>query len=664
MSICGTLAYGSFTFPETFNHSVSTRPWYAADETSVKGVECLLTAEFLLYQGMERATEADSNLSFVNYIEKVRSSLLSPRLNLLIRGTGWALSSPGEALNNQPDVILGSSGGVSPVATSVVADLNNGPLPQSFDIEPIGGINAVKCTWKCLFWYNKCASNSAESLIEYNYGTSFSVDKSGRTKMTIAGTYGFPGGNVFANNKQLIPRNQLRIQPIIPLGFELVDQSHSINETGNRVNFRFELQEIASENAYFPYTVTLDGRHQASSYAFGKDATAGIGFSTWANKLDLNITLLPKINPRYAYEVFLWVLMQRTRFFPGAIDGKKNYPVPDGQRLLAAPPKNNAGKLYVKRLTITEGLYANNHTFNVEWFITCNLDQLLHQTGLFKPVRSSGEEPWITNFPQSNQLYNDYAVRRDLNVGHFFETSGNTDNRTSHLYFFENNSVLGKLLFDPCVFTNPPFPGSEYSSSLNPNRTLPVNLFPFVNQSTYPMLPSPEASWLNYEVDFEVVEESKAYQVPINSGDALNQTPLLNKKTTNPSDFSYSNPSAAEGYFVPPTGGNQQGLTPGTQKGAVVVAGGENTYRVIMRGSARRLAYPISCPAIASIEGNTFIRDNGARFTQSRVNTGTVPLYEAEWEVPYIFEGAVTNPHGQIFYNLSASTNARPEFFV
>jgi hypothetical protein len=669
MSVCGTLAYGAFQFPETFNHSVSTRPWYGADEASVKGTECLLTVEFMLYSGMERAF-GDESLLFYDYVEKVRNSLLAPRLNLVIRGTGWAFSTSGSGLTNQPDVILGSSGGISPVSASVVADLNNGPLPQSLDFEPIAGINAVKCTWKCLFWYNKCASASASSLIEYNYGTSFSVDKSGRTKITITGTYGFSGGNLFPNQKVLAIRDHLRIQPIVPLGFELLDQSHNINPTGTRVDFRFEIQEIASENAYFPFTAMVDGRHQASSFAFGTDATSGTGFSSWGNKLDVSVNLLPKINPRYAYEVFLWILMQRTSIFGSATDCKKDYPVPFKNSHLSREPKDSSasGRVFVKRLTITEGLYSNSHNFSVEWFVTFNLDQLLHQTGLFKPITSSlndGLPPWFTA-PRENKLYADYLLRDNLNEAHFKTTSGNSENRKSHLYFFENSNVLGKLLFDPCAVTNPPFPGGEYTPALlNPIRTLPNNLFPCSGSTSFGDFLPAESTFLDYEVEIEVKEESRAYQIPINSADAVNQQQVLSRKNTSPNDFVYSNPSSAEGYFVPPTGadGVLQPGQPGTQQGAVVVAGGENTYTITMKGSAKRIQFPISCPAISSVENNLLFRSNGSTFTQKRVNAGNVPLYEARWNIIYVFNGAVSKPHGDLFSG-QASSNAMIDNFI
>jgi hypothetical protein len=672
MGACGQLSYGTFKFPETFNHSVSSRPWYGADEVSSKGIECLLTVEFLLYEGMEEV-----NIPFTEYLEAVRKQLLTPRLNLVIRGTGWAFSGQ----SNQPDVILGSSGGPSIIPVKVVADLNNGPLPQSLDIDPIGGINAVKCTWRCTFWYNQCGSTSANSIIEYNYSTSFSVDRNGRTKLAITGTYGFAGGNLAANTKTLAPRNQLFIQPIIPVGFELIDQSHSINETGTRVNFKFDIQEINADNAYFPFISSIDGRHQATSFATGTDPFKGVGFSTWGSKLDVSINLLPKIHPRYAYEIFLWILMQRTVFYGvpklgGTVpDGRKSYPVPannpmmDQERPFTELPFTT-GRVFVKRLTITEGIFSNSHTFSAEWTIACSLDALIQGTGLFTRVTSTRDNdnfPWESIIPNPNKLYSDLQQRRELNQDHFAETSGTSANRTSHLYFVENNNVLGKLLFDPCTTPSIPVPGQEYSFLPLPGKRLPTNLFPFLPTAINALLPDPERSWLKYEIDFTIEEDSNVQQIPINSGDSLNQTQLLSRKTTDPTDFNLSDRSSISANFVPFSSGSgltlSQPNTPGTTTGAVIVASGESTYTLTMNGSATRVGYPISCPAVYGLEGNILYRQDGAKFTQRRVNSGTVPIYSAEWTVSYVMEGKVSSPHLQLFAG-GVSTNALPERFV
>jgi hypothetical protein len=94
------------------------------------------------------------------------------------------------------------------------------------------------------------------------------------------------------------------------------------------------------------------------------------------------------------------------------------------------------------------------------------------------------------------------------------------------------------------------------------------------------------------------------------------------------------------------------------QPSCVIVAGGENTYKVVMTGSAIRAFFPVTCPAVVAVEGFVAIRAPGYTFTQTRVNNSRVPLYRASWNVEYYVTGQLFNPHADLTSNPTQFTTS------
>jgi hypothetical protein len=716
----GYLAYGNFRIPSNYTHTVNCRPWYGNDEHTPKGVECLLSVEFMLYENSYK----DDDFTYLNtplnqQINEARQQLLTPRKNLVIRGTGWAFKEyqgaqeAGSPDLRFPDVILGASDlgsdGVSYSGdiskSTVLGDLNHGPLPQEFNVEPIVGANAVKCTWKCLFWFNYClgkpitSTDNFEFPIEFNYETSYSFQKNGRMRYTLAGTYSFypyfynttsaeATIAVKARVDEFVQKRPVFYEPFVPDGFQIVDRSISFDNTQSKATFRFDIQEINSDNPYFPYVVNMDARHQVSSSIYNKDSGRGSGFSTWGNKLDVTVELMPYVHPRYAYEVFLTILMTRTRrpVDLGPIVGAgaqaaglfKILPWPFNtfvQNRLTSVSK--LGTIIIKSLVVTEGIYSNTHTFSAEWTSTCPLRLLAFSSGLFR-YQGTKKQAWLSannvakdNLQQDRKNYNDkneeFSLGLPFRPDNVMPTNSIAPSRLSSTYVLLGNPKIPALFFDPCPETignrqEPPFlnspPTNLAREGFGPraaaptNKFIPTNLFDFdeftIQQSQSEFI-DPQNSYLSYNVSFEVIEDSRAYQVPINSGDALNQQPLLSKKIhtsqqaqiTGPTDTTASM-NANSGVY----GG--VGVGPSASQGSVIVAGGENTYKIVMRGSAARVLFPISCPAIVSVGGQIAVRAPDGKFNQRQVASSSVPLYRAEWEITYLVEGPLSNPHADL----------------
>jgi hypothetical protein len=714
------LQYGSFPFPDNFTHSLVCRPWYAADEITSKGVECTLTVEFYLYNNSYRGPANDAFTNSVSnnldrMINVARQELLTPRKNLIIKGTGWAFNeAPNVEDNVFPDVILGSQGGALdptistlPRAT-IYADINNGPIPQELTVDPLVGASAVKCTWKCTFWFTFCKrsidpalSDKIDFLTELLYETNYTINADGRMRYSIVGTYTLRNVNLTALQATYIDRQSLGepiftpnaqkdlllLEPIVPPGFRLTERTHRLGNTNNRIDFRFELEELEGNHAYYPYVTKMDFKHQASSDVFSNNAVNGSGLVTWVNRLDGTVSLVPGRSAEYAWEVFLTTLMQRALIRQQSTRGDplsvKNYPFP-GKPIPSVSKK--AESVIVKKLTVTEGIYTNTHTFSCEWLVTCGLNDLLNRTGLFSSVIPVREGWLIGNRTSQNIL--DARNNAPLKNKVYYQTE--TGNKSSNSLSRPSRDVK-KIFFDPCPsqqngvdsFDDEIIEVAARQADRSVNGQMVSDLFSFTPLATGDVLiqsteetftVNPAATYVSYVVEFSVEENSRAYQVPINSGDALNQIDLLSRKrhTVAQAPFSVTPGSQnalqfekdpgsmvpryttmAEGTSNESVFGNQA-----PQPSCVIVAGGENTYKVVMTGSAIRAFFPVTCPAVVAVEGFVAIRAPGYTFTQTRVNNSRVPLYRASWNVEYYVTGQLFNPHADLTSNPTQFTTS------
>jgi hypothetical protein len=729
MNPLGRLQYGEYIFPENFTHTLHSRPWYGDDGMSVKGVECVLTVDWFIY---ERAIDAAPfpvntlNQTIEQQVTYIRQSLLTPRLHLIFLDTGVAGSgnkNPGfNAAELPPAVILGTDSSApinSNVNQAVYIEADSGPLPQELKIEPVLGSGAVKCSWTCLFKYIPCRTNRSFNpdldLIEFNYRQSFEVDYNARTTILYDGYYSFIDSVARLESGRDVTRVGRRIEDLLalgikaPIGFELTNHNQTISETENKVFFRVEFAEINSNNPYIPPAIKIDGRHQAKSGMFN-NPMQGSGYLTWLNKLDTTITLRPGFQSSDAFYIFLFILMQKTRYRKDAAFDLRQLPFPTQlmAEMASADTKEDEGVSILTSLTITEGLYDNTHTFSAEWLLTANLNQLLAQSGLFKHIANKPHanlvpwnvddkkvppDPYIEDsldeaerFQKSEEEWEHYAEHVNSVYPSFEKTPGAS--RKIPLSYTTFTSIGGKgrrIFFNPCIDTNPGIPlmglgQDQFISNTDRNVRLSntTNLIKEINNPVALLETAIDAdaqntviggflnanrhkTFVDYEVSFEVIENSRTYQIPINQGDALNQEQFLDRKTTKFEQAVNAPYELNSGTMVPFVGNDQ---------GSVLTVGGQSTYMLIMRGYAKRAYFTISCPAVMQVEGYTTYRAPGMRFEQRRVTTGRVPMYEAEWEVPYLVTGPLHKPFSAEFPYVGALfvgmpyTNALPDDYL
>ena len=705
----GLLKYGSFKFPDNYTHSIKCRPWYGANDLTPKGVECSLSVEFFIYSNAYREQSIDAdvirNSDLATAVNNMRKELLSPRKNLIMLGTGWARNpNPDNQDNVFPDVILGSQGGqvqpedlgvfgtLNPKA-SIHGDINHGPLPQELTIDPIVGADAVKCSWSCLFYYSQCSSVDNPNLsgffdhiTELNYETTYTINQEGLMRYFIVGTYTLrnaiyeqlkatyinrrfmdtPEGPALPGGQKLI-----LLEPKIPPGFRLIERTHNLGYTNNVINFRFELEEIAGMYPYFRRVYRIDAKHQIASDLFSTNAMDGAGFVSWMNRLDANITLYPGVAHQYAWEVFLTILMQRAvSIGPGPKNNLdpfiKDFPFPNPTGSVS-PFKR---RVIVKKLTLSEGLYSQNHSFSCEWATLTDLKGILTKSGFTRyiiPIKNG----WL---PEVRAAANENVVKE-------YQKETATVNKEYFLTRTSNKSMVSlthpatdakEIIFDPCPNA---FNGINDSDN-NVRDRVDVeasdkgviyetynDLFDFESGSSALLAEqTPETNentYINYQVSFTVEENSRAYQIPINSGDAVNQGALLSRKRHTQQQAPINANDPFPGSMVPgfTSMGFSNLIEPIGPDGpsSVVVAGGENSYKIVMNGSATRVYFPITCPAVVSVEGFAAVRAPGYTFTQHRVNNSRVPIYKATWTVEYFVTGQLYNPHGLLVSDVPGS---------
>jgi hypothetical protein len=735
MNPLGRLQYGEYIFPENFTHTLHSRPWYGDDGVSVKGVECVLTVDWFIYDRTHDSEPFEKNnrsQSVERQVVVMRESLLTPRLNLIFLNTGVAGSGrqsfelgripPSIILGIDDDSILPSEVLGNALDQAAYVDADHGPLPQELKIEPVLGSGAAKCSWTCLFKYVPCKpclepfSSFFKKPIEFNYRQSFEIDYNSRTTIIYDGYYSF-GPNVLCpfDSSTGEYRGSFTIERLlalglkVPVGFELISHNQTISETENKVFFRVEFSEVNSNNPYIHPAIKIDGRHQAKSGVFN-NPMQGSGYCTWLNKLDATITLRPGFLSSDAFYVFLFILMQKTRYRKDTAFDLRQLPFPT--QLMAemgnVDTKEHEGISILTSLTITEGLYDNTHTFSAEWLLTANLNQLLAQSGLFKHIANKPHDdkvPWNVDdkkippdpynedtlneaerFIKSEEEWEHYTERVNSVYPSFEKVPGAAlKTPLSYTTFTSIGGEGRRIVFNPCIDTMPELSTlglgqDQFVSNTNRNLRLSgtTNL---IKEFVDPSLQSEATidadaqntvvggflnanrhkTFVDYQVSFEVIENSRTYQIPINQGDALNQEQFLDRKTTKFEQAVNAPYELNSGTMVPFVGNDQ---------GSVLTVGGQSTYMLIMRGYAKRAYFTISCPAVMQVEGYTTYRAPGMRFEQRRVTTGRVPMYEAEWEVPYLVTGPLHKPFSAEFPYVGALfvgmpyTNALPDDYL
>jgi len=336
----GEFSYNGISFPGANNIKAKIVPVRDEANRVAIGQKVTLTVSGVLQSNPEAGvpnTDLDAS------IQDIRHRLMQ---------SGKRLAFSGKGLGNIDNFRIGR------------ADIQNGPHPESFDWEPIGGTRA------CSFVYVistiipiGCGSANAShangafqvGIVAFNSEIDFSYNDGGYCTRTIAGYLQISQTTDGSKETYDIDsyREQLRV-PILP-NF-LRNQTFNISSDRSRITFTITDSEIESRNAYPVGVRKIEANHRVSWQRSNKQGM------TLRNNISAEIELLPLQPAEKSLLIFLDMIFNR----------------------ITSAKKKGYGIL-LDSLEVNESIYSRQSSFSAGYRILRGLKDFL-DSGLWKPM--------------------------------------------------------------------------------------------------------------------------------------------------------------------------------------------------------------------------------------------------------------------------------------
>jgi hypothetical protein len=160
----------------------------------------------------------------------------------------------------------------------------------------------------------------------------------------------------------------------------------------------------------------------------------------------------------------------------------------------------------------------------------------------------------------------------------------------------------------------------------------------------------PEQSWLDYKVDFQLVEVSNASYLPTIQAAPLSEIKgeLDTTSSGNPSSRSFT--AATINNKIVANGSSSGQPNASRYSDHLIVAHGKPTYYLKFTGKAVRVGYRIPTPVVGGLMNQTnpsivldVYRVGKQYWTQRQVSqSADMPVFEAEWSMTYAIQGDPT----------------------
>lgn len=255
------------------------------------------------------------------------------------------------------------------------------------------------------------------------------------------------------------------------------------------------------------------------------------------------------------------------------------------QRVLKA--RQYSGEVLIDSVLLEEGIFSRTASFECGYQVTESATDILRGSGLWEPIAGTRWESWLESI---KECYLPYG--------------------TANLF----HNPQHDLIVDLCGEA-PPIPTGGIESGSTAPRVVRTS---GINNS----LPPPESSHIDYEN--LIVPERR---VPIIQQSVLQESQTdLQEGSTNPAGATIRIPVFTMG---PPA------ATP-----AVIQKRGAPRYKVRMRGTARRVGYPIPRPSIPTV-GSQVAHELKSKYAMNVIGTFFgVRVYGAAWDVTYLLENS------------------------
>ena len=590
--------------PFTGSHTLRSEVIYGDDEIQPLYMEHHLDLEVILY--LETLTSSSTNIE--QEAERVRTILSTPSLQLKLHPVG--LGEIGTINASQPDV-------------------KGGPFPQSVFVQPIASNNAIMVRWSVMFRTVKCASPLSIPLLQYNVEQDMNVDDDGDMEFTTNITYQSKDPITDPNTKfdlvnLLIQRASKSFQGMTKTTRTSMSRDQRI------LSIRLVYKEIKSDNAFFPHTSNIDIDDTMESDLFGSSPLSGQGFYTWRRTISGTVRLPSRIHKAYAWVVIVKIIRARfKRMYLASKIGAVFDATPDsGQEDTEAVKETDY--FLPLRLRITNPIYSRELRFESVWVVVTDLQNLFHTSKLFARVNTSFtgvEEESEPDTLSEQWLYWQQSRDRAIN-GRFRYTIDGTP-----------------IVYDQCL-------GTYTDHAIGPNRLLDLESDPDwddgedgfgegsgqTDQTSqafdglYPLgsYNDLKYSWIDYDNDFEIIEDTNS--IPV----SYLEQPAANYYNTPEGEGGYAD-RAYDGLTI-----NGRQIPRAQTNPSITIERGHSTFFIRMKGYAIRIGHKIPIPYIVSVGTKTAYRIS-SKSSHKQIGKGDNPIYLAKWDITYQVAGGDIN---------------------
>lgn len=257
--------------------------------------------------------------------------------------------------------------------------------------------------------------------------------------------------------------------------------------------------------------------------------------------------------------------------------------------------KKSGGILITRRFSLTENIFGRDMSFSLQWTLGCTLDKLLSASGVWQPIGTSWDA-WRTSMTSlaRNWDYRGHAQMRHLPSDDTIVNacSGGQSISINNFAMRGPAAAAGEVLKSKC--------------------------------------PKPANSWLWFQNEIVLVHEvNKAVHRQLISPGASIEVPPMPDTVV-----SSSAPSGVPPIF--------QNITQGV-------------WKVIMRGAAMRVCYPIPRMTITKLGGTPVVLTGRDEQLGRELATFDLPVYAATWHREYTM---LTPPTGTLTYPEEIPTGA------
>lgn len=655
----GAVAYNGYKFPSMSDIKIEVTPVFNENGHALIGRKILVR---VVTTAIFEPGGSGPLSNFDGQLDDFRSVLEEPgaKLSIYDKSVGDWVSYGSKATSANPD--------------NYPHDMTAGPHPRLVSIEPIVQNSCARIVWECESTININSIQAMEdlweenNLIEHHSSRSYRFGEDGQIEINTRGTFKtakYPGKEAI-NSFHLLDEKMSAMRHVKAAFYKYREaitteqfehgpwgytRSVTFNEDemNTAIHYTVTDSEIPSDNAFMPYTVNMQVDHTVSSSLLEEDPVLGAGFSTWTNSLSGSITLMAGTPRKFAWAAFISVYDSRIEFILAAQTSVL------GRRL----------NFVVTRIELQEAIYGRTFSFQIDYIVTSDLKSLLGVTKLFTPVDAYFDDNTGDPLPIEDQwrewhesirrlrlptddstkddgtlqgpafgargiTASDYLLTDTLNIPHETEVEKRTpsvsyilpDAIPANAITYKKGSETG---FD--LYADEDEETGEYGSEDRFDKT-----------------------WVRYDNEFQTIRD-----VPTIAYTRTADRPVsIFKDPPVPTDDQIAN--HVGGSYI--GGVNSPGNDPMIgNRTKTVIATGEDTFYIRMRGRAVRAFHEIPQPIVTSVGGVSVIPAGRQIFNHRRVGGNTEqPVYEASWDLTYVVDGSALGANLAI-----QDTSGKPE---